>query len=111
MFEELVKQGEIKRKARGRARFRPRFLAADRAYANHRIRNWLRYRKIRPVIPKGGREKERPRNFKKDLYKERNRIERLVCRLKQFRRVATRYEKTAMSYLAVLTLAAIVLWL
>ena len=54
VFEELVKQGEIKRKARGRARFRPRFLAADRAYANHRIRNWLRYRKIRPVIPKGG---------------------------------------------------------
>ena len=111
VFEELVKLGGIKRKARGRARFRPRFLAADRAYANHRIRNWLRRTKIRPVIPKGGREKERPRNFERELYKERNRIERLVCRLKQFRRVATRYEKTATSYLTMLTLAAIVLWL
>lgn len=92
-----MKLGETKRLARGRTRFRLRFLAADRAYANHRLRNWLRHRRIRPVISKGGREKERPRYFEKDLYK--------------FRRVATHYEKTAMSYLTVLTLAAIVLWL
>ena len=111
VFEELMKMGEIRRKAAGRPRFRPKFVAADRAYGNHRVRGWLRRRKIRPVIPKGGREKSHPRNFKKELYRERNRIERLVCRLKHFRRVATRYEKTAMSYLTMLTLAAIVLWL
>jgi transposase len=111
VFEELMKRGAIKRKAAGRPRFRPRFVAADRAYGNHRVRSWLRCRKIRPVIPKGGREKKRPRNFERELYKERNRIERLVCQLKQFRRVATRYEKTAASYLTMLTLAAIMLWL
>jgi transposase len=46
-----------------------------------------------------------------ELYKERNRVEQLVARLKQFRRVATRYEKTAEIYLAMLTIAAILLWL
>ncbi len=46
-----------------------------------------------------------------ELYKERNRVERLVARLKQFRRIATRYKKTAESYLAMLTLAASLLWL
>jgi hypothetical protein len=65
VFEELMRRGEIKRKAMGRARFRPRFVAADRAYGNHRVRSWLRCRKIRPVIPKGGREKKRPRNFER----------------------------------------------
>lgn len=111
VFEKLMKLGELRRKEVGRPRFRPKFLAADRAYANHRVRAWLRRRKIRPVIPKGGREKRLPRRFEKGLYKERNRIERLVCRLKQHRRLATRYEKTAASYLAMLTLGAILLWL
>lgn len=44
-------------------------------------------------------------------YRKRNVVERLVNRLKQFRRVATRYEKRAISYLAMLTITAIVLWL
>jgi transposase len=111
VFEELMKRGEVRRKAAGRPRFKPKFVAADRAYANRHVRGWLRRRKIQPIIPKGGREKRYPRDFEKELYKQRNRIERLVCRLKQFRRIATRYEKTAMSYVIMLTLAAIVLWL
>lgn len=45
------------------------------------------------------------------MYRERNRVERSVGRLKQLRRIATRYEKRAESYLAMLTLAAIILWL
>ena len=45
------------------------------------------------------------------LYRERNRVERLINRLKQFRRVATRYEKRADNYLAMLTIATIILWL
>ena len=93
----LGQQREVKRKAAGRSRFRPKFVAADRAYGNHRVRSWLRPKKIRPVIPKGGREQKRQRDFERDLYKERNCIERLVCRLKQFRCVATRYETTAIS--------------
>jgi transposase len=45
------------------------------------------------------------------LYKERNYVERAINRLKQFRRVATRYEKRAVNFLAMVTLAAIMLWL
>jgi transposase len=44
-------------------------------------------------------------------YRERNRVERCINRLKQFRRVATRYEKLAVNYLAMITIAAILLWL
>ena len=47
----------------------------------------------------------------KTLYGERNRIERFFCKMKQFRRVATRYEKHAANYLAMFKLAAIRLWL
>jgi transposase len=46
-----------------------------------------------------------------NAYRERNRVERLIGRLKQSRRVATRYEKLAANYLAMLHLAAIRLWL
>jgi transposase len=49
--------------------------------------------------------------FDREVYAERNRVERLINRLKQFRRVATRYEKLAVNYLAILTLAATLLWL
>jgi transposase len=45
------------------------------------------------------------------VYRERNRVERCINRLKQFRRVATRYEKLAANYLAMVTLAAVTLWL
>jgi transposase len=49
--------------------------------------------------------------FDREVYGERNRVERLINRLKQFRRVATRYEKLASDSLALLTLAATLLWL
>jgi transposase len=49
--------------------------------------------------------------FDRQAYRQRNRIERTFNRLKQFRRVATRYEKRADNYLAMLTIAAILLWL
>jgi len=54
--------------------------------------------------------KRKPR-FNRGLYRERNRIERLINRLKQSRRIATRYEKRAENYLARLTIAAILIWL
>ena len=49
--------------------------------------------------------------FDKDLYKERHLIECCFSKLKQFRRVATRYEKTARNFLAIVTIAATILWL
>ncbi len=59
-----------------------------------------------------GRRKKRRRSFGGEIYKKCNRVERLVGGLKQFRRVVTRYEKTAESYPAMLTLTAILLlWL
>jgi transposase len=70
----------------------------------------LRQRRIGIVIPRQRHERQRE-EFDEHLYRERNRVERLINRLKQFRRVGTRYEKQAANYLAILTLAAIVMWL
>ena len=82
----------------------------DRSYSSHAARQGLRRRGIRPIIPQ--KRNERP-NYLMDWsrYRERNRIERLVNRLKQNRRIATRYEKLTTTYLAMVTLAAIRLWL
>jgi transposase len=62
------------------------------------------------VIPRKSNE---PRNgrFDRQAYRERNVVERMINRLKQHRRVATRYEKRAANYQAMLTLACILLWL
>ncbi len=110
-FEELMKSGKLKRDSVGRPRVKPKCLAADKAYSNHRIRVWLKRKRIRAVIPHGNHEKKRRKDFDKTLYRERNRVERLIGRLKHNRRIATRYEKTAASYMTMLTLAAILLWL
>ena len=73
----------------------------------------LARRGIRAVIPR--RSDQRPKDgryrFDSVLYRDRNRVERLVGRLKQFRRITTRFEKRAMHYLAMLTLASVLLWL
>jgi len=62
------------------------------------------------VIPSKSNRKK-PRDLDKDLYKERNLIERMFNKIKHFRRVATRYDKTAAAYLAFVTIAGICLWL
>ena len=86
-------------------------LTADRAFdADKRIIEPLNAAGKTAVIPPKLNRKE-PRDFDRDLYKERHLIECCISKLKQFRRVATRYEKTARNYLAIVTLAAIVLWI
>ena len=62
------------------------------------------------VIPPRSMRKN-PRTIDKDLYKERNIIERLFNKLKHFPRVATRYDKTPSAYLAFVSVAGICLWL
>ena len=62
------------------------------------------------MIPQLASERKR-RRFDKELYRERNVVERLMNRLKQWRRVATRYEKRATNYEAMVTLAAIMEYL
>lgn len=61
------------------------------------------------IPPKSNRKTSR--EYDKDIYKERNLIERLFNKLKHFRRIATRYDKTALSFMSFLNVAAIYLWL
>lgn len=109
-FEALLEQGHIKRAGRGRPRCRPSRIVGDKGYSSGKARRYLRKRGIRCTIPRKSDQRRRG-PFDKATYRKRNRVERLIGRMKQFRRVATRYEKRAENYLAVLTLAAIVLWL
>jgi transposase len=70
----------------------------------------LRRRGIRAVIPTKSNQPRQP-DFDQVAYRARNRVERAVNRLKQFRRVATRYEKRECNYLAMVQLAAVLVWL
>lgn len=105
-----MKQGSVKRADKGRPRLRPKRIAGDKAYSSQKIRRYLRRRGIRCTIPRKSNE-HRGGKFDKALYRQRNWVERCFNRLKQYRRVATRYEKKAQNYLAMLTLASILLWL
>ncbi len=106
--EQLMRQGGIRTGRRGRPALRPKRLAADKAYGARAFRAFLRRRGIQSTIPrKSNQRRGRPHNA--ETYKQRNHIERFFCRLKQFRAVATRYDKRASSYLATLHLAAVML--
>lgn len=109
-FEHLMAQGSVKRVGIGRPRLRPGRVVADKGYSSGKIRLYLRRRGIRLTIPRKSNERRRGK-FDKLIYRQRNWVERCFNRLKQFRRIATRYEKHAQNYLAMLTLASILLWL
>lgn len=107
--EALLAHGQVRRRARGRPRVRPRRIVGDRGYSSPTVRRLLARRGIRAVIPR--RSDRRPGDgrhtpFDRAAYRERNRVERLINRLKQHRRVASPYEKRARHYVAMLTLAA-----
>jgi transposase len=108
--EELLDQGAVKRTGRGRPKRRPKRLVGDKGYSSRKLRNTLRRRGIRITIPHK-RNEHCAGPFDRTLYRLRNRVERFINRLKQFRRVAARYEKRADCYRAVVTIAAIMLWL
>ena len=109
-FDLLNNALKVKPIRRGKPKQRPRYLVGDKGYDAQRIRRILRRQHTTPIIPKRKNAKHKPR-FNRGLYRERNHIERLINRLKQFRRVATRYEKRAENYSAMLTIAAILIWL
>jgi transposase len=109
-FEQLLKQGTVKRQGRGRPKLRPKRVVGDKGYSSGHIRRYLRQRGIRITIPHKSNERHGGRHDRR-AYRERNLVERTINRLKQFRRVATRYEKRGENYLAMLTIAAILLWL
>lgn len=93
---------------------------ADKAYSSRAIRDHTRKRWIRAVIPvpadqrshraRRGSRGGRPPAFDRETYKRRNTVERCINRLKQWRGIATRYEKTATIYLAGLHIAGIFMW-
>ena len=102
--------GAVKRVGRGRPKLRPKRVVGDKGYSSRTIRQSTRRRGIRITIPR--KENEcRSGPFDRAIYRLRNRVERLINRLKQFRRLATRYEKRAENYKAMWLIAATLLWL
>lgn len=86
-------------------------LIADRGYDANRLRAKLRDQGATPVIP-GRRNRKRRIQHDKRRYADRWRIEAMFCRLKDFRRVATRYDKLARNlFSAVVLAAAVAFWL
>lgn len=91
-----------------RRRWRPKSLAGDKGYSSRRIRGWLRRHRIRAVIPLPSCQRlDTPETFDRATYRRRNAVERCVGWLKELRRIATRFEKLAVNYLAMLKLAIV----
>jgi transposase len=86
------------------------FIIADAAYDADHIREAAAAKGAQAVIPNNP-SRAIKHSLDKHLYKQRHLIECCFSKLKQFRRIATRYEKTARNYLAIVTIAATVLWL
>jgi len=86
-----------------------RLCLADTAYDSDALRRFLLDRGTLPVIPNNPTRK-RCHPFDPQAYRQRNLIERMFCRLKDWRRIATRYDKLAANFAAALAIASIVLW-
>jgi transposase len=115
----LLARIRVPRTRPGRPRCRPDQVIADKAYSARGFRAYLRKRGIVHITPEKtdqqrhrhnrGRRGGRPPTFDRQIYRQRNIIERCSNRLKGFRGIATRYEKTATSYEAAATLASFLL--
>ena len=102
-------QGAVKGST-GRPWLRPRRVVGDKGYRSRAIRQYARQHGIRITIPRKVNEC-RKGSFEREVYKQRNLVERLINRLKQFRLLATRYEKRGANYRAMWVIAATLLWL
>jgi transposase len=109
-LEAVLDQGAIRRPGCGRPRLRPRAAACDKGHSSPTARARMRRRHIRPVIPTRT-DQPRQHNFDREAYRLRNKIERLINRLKPARRIATRYEKRGDNYLAMIHIGMILLWM
>ena len=121
MFGPLMASLSVPRHGPGRPRTRPDAVLADKAYSARAHRAHLRARRITAVIPepsdqirnrrRRGRIGGRPVDFDADLYRGRNVIERAFNRFKDWRAIATRYDKHAVNWRGGVCLAAILIWL
>ncbi len=120
-FVSLLDAVRVPRVGPGRPRGRPDYLVADKAYSSRLHRSLLRRRGIphtisEPDDQKANRRRKgsaggRPVGFDPVRYTQRNTIERGFCQLKQWRGLATRYDKHAGNYAAGITIAALLTWL
>ena len=86
-------------------------LIADKGYDSDRFREALAERGIKPCIP-GRANRKKPVAYDADLYKRRNLIERMFGRLKDWRRIATRYDRCAHTFFSAICIAAtVIFWL
>ena len=121
MFALLLEALSVPRTGPGRPRSRPDRVLGDKAYSSKANRALLRRRRISAVIPepddqighrrRRGRRGGRPVDFDRDQYKGRNVVERSFNLFKQWRGLATRYDKLALTYRGGVVLRAIVVWL
>ncbi len=86
------------------------YLLADKGYDSDEIIALVTQTGAEPVIPPRSNRKEQ-RFYDKHIYKERNLVEKLFLKLKSYRRIATRYERLGRNYLAMLHIAASMIWL
>ena len=117
----VLKDIRVPRLGAGRPRTTPDTLLGDKAYSSRQIRTDLEARGIRAVIPerldqkahrkRRGSNGGRPRTFNPETYKKRNVVERSFNLLKQWRGLATRYDKLAVTYRSATVLAAVITWL
>ena len=121
MMTATLEQIRVPRVGKGRPRQRPERVIADKGYPSKKNRAWLRQRGIAATIPERDdqiahrrRRPGRPIDFgdeQKTRYHGRNVVERCFNRLKQWRGIAMRSDKTARHYRAAITLAAILIWI
>ena len=121
MLQPLLSHLSVARPGPGRPRTRPDAVIGDKAYSSKAIRSTLRSRRITTVIPqpsdqirhrrRRGSAGGRPPNFDPEVYKGRNVIERSFNDHKQWRGLATRYDKLARVYRGGVVLRAITIWL
>jgi transposase len=121
MLPVLLAQLRVQRCGRGRPRTRPEALLGDKAYSARAHRELLRSRGIKAVIPepsdqirnrqRRGSRGGRPPAFDTETYRGRNVVERSFNTIKQWRGLATRYDKLAIVYRGAAVLRAITIWL
>jgi len=119
-FARTLQGIHVPRCGPGRPRSRPDQVIADKGYSSRDNRAYLRRRGVPMVIPerddqlanrrRRGHKGGRPCAFDPDRYRDRNVVERAFNRVKHWRGIATRYDKTALNYLGGLHLAAILMW-
>lgn len=120
VLEQVLADIRVPRRGRGRPRTRPEAVLADKAYAAGITRKMLQHRGIKVVIPlksdqiaarkRKGSKGGRPPALDSQMYRERNVVERSFALIKQWRGLATRYDKLAITYRAAVVLSACIVW-